>query len=164
MHRAGLLESIAPQVWPLPWNVHSQANHHGHSAFTYLAPSVFKVAISNSRIVLLTDRTVTFTDRKVGSARPRTAHLDVIEFLRRFLQHVLPDGLQKVRHFGLLHARCGIPLATIRVMMGQGHPSKAQPIPRTPPPPRAARCPICGVPMRVVMRVWTSHRDFVDTG
>jgi len=38
MRQAGLLEHIAPQVWSIPWNVHSQADHHGHSAFTYLAP------------------------------------------------------------------------------------------------------------------------------
>src|SRR5713101_5019018 len=60
MRHAGLLEHIDPQVWTIPWNVHSQANHHGHSAFTSLAPYVVKVAISNSRIVSLKDRTVTF--------------------------------------------------------------------------------------------------------
>jgi hypothetical protein len=163
MRHAGLLEHIDPQVWTLPWNVHSQANHHGSSAFTSLAPYVFKVAISNRRLVALTDRTVTFTYRKVGSARPRTAHLDVMEFLRRFLQHVLPEGLQKVRHFGFLHASCAVPLTTIRLLIVQGHPSDDQPIPHTPPPPRAARCPTCGAPMHVVMRVWTSPQDFVDT-
>ena len=164
MRQAGLLEHIAPEVWTIPWNVHSQANHHGHSAFTYLAPYVFKVAISNHRLVSLTDRTVTFTYRKVGSARLRTTHLDVMEFLRRFLQHVLPAGFVKVRHFGFLHASCGMPPATIRLMIGQVHPSEGQPPPRTPPPPRAARCPTCGAPMHIVMRLWTSHSDFVDTG
>jgi hypothetical protein len=164
IRQAGLLEHIAPQVWTIPWNVHSQANHHGHSAFTSLAPYVFRVAISNHRLVSLTDRTGTFTYRKVGSARLRTAQLDVMEFLRRFLQHVLPDGLQKVRHFGLLHASCAVPLAAIRLMMVQGHPSEAQPTQCKPPPPRAARCPTCGAPMRVIRRVWTSHSGFVDTG
>jgi hypothetical protein len=164
MHHASLLESIDPQVWTLPWHVHRQANPHGHSALTSLAPDVCKVAIANHRLVRLTEHTVTCTSRNVGRARPRTAHLDVMAWLRRFLPPVWPDGFQKVRHCGLLHASCGIPLATIRVLMGQGHPSEAQPIPRTPPPPRAARGPICGVPLRVVMRVWTSHRDFVDTG
>ena len=164
MRQAGLLEHIAPEVWTIPWNVHSQANHNGHSAFTYLAPYVFRVAISNSRIVGLKDRTVTFTYRKVGSARPRTTPLDVMEFLRRFLQHVLPDGFMKVRHFGLLHASCAIPPATIRLMMVQGHPSDDQPTQRKPPKPRAARCPTCGTPMRVIMRLWTSSRAFVDTG
>ena len=164
MRQAGLLEQIDPQVWTIPWNVHSQANHRGHSAFTYLAPSVFKVAISNQRIVSLKDHTVTFTYRKVGSARLRTTHLDVIEFIRRFLQHVLPDGFQKVRHFGFLHASCAIPLATLRLMIVQGHPGDVQLPPRTPLPPHAARCPTCGASMRVIMRRWTSPRDFVDTG
>ncbi len=164
MRQAGLLEHINPQVWTIPWNVHSQAQPHGHSAFTYLAPYVFKVAISNSRIVSLKDRTVTFTYRKVGSARLRTAHLDVMEFLRRFLQHVLPDGFVKVRHFGFLHASCAIPPATIRLMMVQGHPRDDQPPQRKPPQPLAVRCPTCGAPMRVVMRLWTSNNGFVDTG
>src|SRR5262249_43048696 len=141
----------------IPWNVHSQANHHGRSAFTYLAPYIFKVAISNRRIVGLQDRTVTFTYRKVGSTRPRTAHLDVMEFLRRFLQHVLPHGFMKVRHFGFLHASCAVPLATIRLLIVQGHPSEGQPPPRPPSHPRTARCPTCGAPMRVVMRLWTSN-------
>jgi hypothetical protein len=164
MRTAGLLEHIDPQVWTVPWNVHSQAQPHGHSAFTYLAPYVFKVAISNHRLVSLTDRTVTFTYRKVGSARLRTAHLDVMEFLRRFLQHVLPDGFMKVRHFGFLHASCAIPLATIRLMIVQRHPRNGQPTQPKPPPPLAAHCPTCGAPMRVVMRVWPSPRAFVDTG
>jgi hypothetical protein len=164
MHQAGLLAHIDPQVWTIPWNVHSQANHHGHSAFMYLAPYVFKVAISNHRLVALTDRTVTFTYRKVGSTRPRTAHLDGMEFLRRFLQHVLPDGLQKVRHFGFLHASCALSLATIRRLIGQEPSGEDQPPPRKPPLPRPARCPSCGAPMCLVMRLWTSHCDFVDTG
>jgi hypothetical protein len=163
MRQAGLLEHIDPQVWTIPWNVHSQANHHGHSACTYLAPYVFRVAISNRRIVDLQDRTVTFTYRKVGRARPRTAQLDVMEFLRRFLQHVLPDGFMKVRHFGLLPASCAVPLATIRRLIGQVHPGEDTPPPRKPPPPRGACCPTCGVPMHVVMRVWTSPKAFVDT-
>jgi hypothetical protein len=163
MRQAGLLEHIDPYVWTIPWNVHSQANHHGHSAFTYLAPYVFRVAISNRRIVGLTDRTVTFTYRKVGSARLRTTHLDAIEFLRRFLQHVLPDGFMKVRHFGLLHTSCAVPLATIRLMIGQGHPSEDKPPQHEPPQPSVVRCPTCGVPMHVVMRLWTSPQAFVDT-
>jgi hypothetical protein len=163
MRHAGLLEHINPQVWTIPWNVHSQANHHGHSALTYLAPYVFKVAISNHRLVSLHDRTVTFTYRKVGSARLRTTQLDVMEFLRRFLQHVLPEGFVKVRHFGMLHASCAVPLATIRRLIGQSHPGEGQPQPRQPPPPRVARCPTCSAPLRLVMRVWTSPRALVDT-
>ena len=74
----------------------------------------------------------------------------------------MPDGLVKVRHFGLLHARCAIPLATIRLMSGQAHPSDGPPPQRPPPQPLAARCPTCGAPLRVVMRLWTSPKAYVD--
>jgi hypothetical protein len=83
--------------------------------------------------------------------------------IRRFLQHVLPEGWQKVRHCGFLHASCALSPATIRLLMGQGPPRPGQPPPRTPPPPRATRCATCGAPMHVVMRVWTSLKDFVET-
>jgi len=163
MRHASLLGQIDPRVWTIPWNVHSQADHHGHSAFTYLAPYVFKVAISNHRLVSLTDRTVTFTYRKVGSTRLRTAQLDGLEFLRRFLQHVLPEGFMKVRHFGFLHASCAVPLATIRLLIVPGTPSESGSSQRTPPKPFTARWPTCGTPMRVVMRVWPAPSDFVET-
>ena len=164
MRQAGLLEHINPQVWTIPWNVHSQANHNGHSAFTYLAPYVFKVAISNQRIVSLKDHTVTFTYRKPASTRPRTTTLDVMEFLRRFLQHVLPDGFMKVRHFGFLHASCAIPHDTLCRMILKAHPIDGKPTRIVPPQPPVVLCPTCGAQMRVVMRLWTSNRAFVDTG
>jgi len=163
MRQAGLLEHIHPQVWTIPWNVHSQAQPHGHSAFPSLAPSVFRVAISNQRLVSLQDRTVTFTSRTVGSTRPRTTDLDVMEFLRRFLQHVLPDGFMNVRHCGFLHARCAIPPDTLRLMIVQAHPLAFKPMQRVSPEPLATLCPTCGAPMRLVMRLWTSHRALVET-
>jgi Putative transposase/Transposase zinc-binding domain len=164
MIKAELLEQIDPRVWAIPWNVHSQATPHAHSALKYLAPYVFKVAISNSRIVSLTDRIVTFTYRKPGSSRPRTTSLDAMEFLRRFLQHVLPDGFMKVRHFGLMHARCAIPTDTLRLMIVQAHPIGCQPTRLVHPEPVVAFCPTCGGPMRVVMRLWTANRALLDTG
>jgi hypothetical protein len=164
MRQAGLLEQIDPQVWTIPWNVHSQAHPHAHSALKYLAPYVFKVAISNSRIVSLKDRTVTFTYRKPGSARPRTTSLDAIEFIHRFLQHVLPDGLMKVRHFGFLHASCAIPPDTIRLMIVPAHPIDCKPTRPPHPEPVVAFCPTCGGQMRVLRRLWTSNSAFLDTG
>jgi hypothetical protein len=136
MHHAGLLEHIAPQGWTIPWNSHSQANHHGPAAFTSLAPSVCKVAIAHHRLVSLTDRTGTLTYRQVGSARLRTTHLDAIAFLRRCLQHVWPEGLRNVRHFGVLHASGAVPLATIRLLMRQAPPARTT-RPRAPRRPRA---------------------------
>jgi hypothetical protein len=71
--RAGVLEQSDPQGWTRPWHVQSQAPHHSHSAFTALAPSVFRGALANRRIVGLKDRTGTFTYRPVGRTRPPPA-------------------------------------------------------------------------------------------
>jgi hypothetical protein len=164
MANAGLLERIDTRGWNSAWNVHSQANPNGHTAFKYLAPYVFKVAISNSRIVSLKDRTVTFTYRKPGSSRPRTTQLDVIEFIRRFLQHVLPDGFMKVRHFGFMNTRCAIPTDTLRRMILRQHPVALKAPEVEAPAPCLAACPTCGKPMLLVRRLWTSNRVFLDTG
>jgi hypothetical protein len=98
MRQAGLLAHINPQVWTIPWNVHSPANHHGHSAFTSLAPSVCRVAISNQRFVSLKDRTVTFTYRKVGNARPRTTPVRPQPAIK---PHKTPDGESTTAHTGV---------------------------------------------------------------
>jgi len=137
---AGQLEQIEPHVWTTPWNIHSQATPHGATSFTSLAPSVCKVAISNRRIVGLQDRLVTFPYRKPGSPRPRTTRLDVLEFLRRFLQHVLPAGCMKVRHFGFMHTNCRIQTDTIRQLI-TSHTGATLAQPEAPPPPWR-RCPV----------------------
>jgi hypothetical protein len=87
-----------------------------------------------------------------------------MEFLRRFLQHVFPDGVMKVRHCGFLHASCAIPTETLRRMISQAHPIDCKPTQSVPPEPLAVFCPTCGAQMRVVMRLWTSNRACVDTG
>jgi hypothetical protein len=164
MRQAGLLEYINPQAWNIPCNVHSQATPNSHTACTYLAPYVFKGAISTRRIVSLNERTVTFTYRQPGSSRPRTTTLDVLEFLRRFLQHVFPDGCMKVRHCGFLHASCALPPDPICLMILAPQPIDCKPPRIAHPAPFVAFCPPCGGQMRVVMPLWTANRAFVDTG
>ena len=78
---------------------------------------IFKVAISNSRIVKVENRTVFFKYRKPKSNRWRTMSLDVMEFMRRFLQHVLPTGFMKVRYYGFLHPGCSVPLEKIKALV-----------------------------------------------
>jgi hypothetical protein len=70
---------------------------NAEASIEYLAPYVFKVAISDHRILTVEDGQVCFSYRKPGSTRPRTLTLDALEFIRRFLQHVLPTGFMKVR-------------------------------------------------------------------
>jgi hypothetical protein len=70
----------------------------------------------------------------------------------------------KVRHCGFLQARCAIPHDTLCRMILKAHPIDGKPTRGVPPQPPVVLCPTCGAQMRVVMRLWTSNRAFVDTG
>ena len=69
----------------------------------YIARYVFRVAVTNTRIVALNDQAVTIRHKHRKSNRWRMSRIPGQEFMRRFLQHVLPKGLHKVRYFGLWH-------------------------------------------------------------
>jgi len=114
---SGLYAQVDSDVWNQDWVVNCQAAGAGQHSLTYLAPYVFKVAISNSRIVKLEDRKVFFKYRKTKSNRWRIMSLDVIEFMRRFLQHVLPTGFMKVRYYGFLHPGCSVPLEKVAALI-----------------------------------------------
>lgn len=110
MQSCGLLAGIDSVVWSRPWNVNCQAVGDGRDSLRYLAPYVFRVAIGNHRIKRveqLADGTglVTFMVKPSKQRRYRPMRVTAEEFIRRFLQHVLPSGFQKVRHFGFMHKR-----------------------------------------------------------
>jgi Putative transposase/Transposase zinc-binding domain len=110
MKRYGLLDMIPKEVWLKPWNVNSKAVGDGRKSLRYLAPYVFRVAIANFRIRKVWKETdgqwwVEFLVRPSGQNKYRPMKLRSESFLHRFLQHVLPTGLQKVRHFGFMHKR-----------------------------------------------------------
>jgi hypothetical protein len=100
---AGWLAELARQEWV----VYSQPPAAGPAVvLKYLARYVQRVAISNSRLVAVTDEAVTFTYKDYRhQGRPKELTLSGAEFARRFLQHVLPRGLVRVRHYGLLANR-----------------------------------------------------------
>ncbi|MBF0245624.1 MAG: transposase [Planctomycetes bacterium] len=66
-----------------------------------LARYVFRVAISNARILDMDEDHVTYRYKDNDSGRWETERLPGVEFLRRFLMHVLPKGFHKVRYYGL---------------------------------------------------------------
>ena len=121
MEKAGLLDHIPDEVWQTDWVVNCQAIGSSEASLKYLAPYVFRVAISNNRIISVEDRTVTFRYRKSGSHRWRTLALAVMEFIRRLLQHVLPTGFMKVRYYGFMNASCTIALEQISSLIQLAH-------------------------------------------
>jgi len=120
MERLGLIGQITPTVWNAEWIVNCQAVGSPEASLKYLAPYVFRVAISDSRIIAVEGRTVVFSYRKSGSRRIRKTSLEVMDFIGHFLQHVLPSGFMKVRHYGFMNGSCAIKIARIRRMIIAG--------------------------------------------
>jgi hypothetical protein len=114
MVREGLYGQIPSEVWNIDWNVNVQAVGSAEQTLKYLAPYVFKVAVSDHRIVSVEDRTVTIRYRKPGGNPTRTTELDVMEFIRRFLRHVLPTGFMKVRYYGFMNPNSAVSLEKVR--------------------------------------------------
>jgi ribosomal protein L37AE/L43A len=104
LKKTDLFDQVDARVWKKVWVVHSEPVGTGEAAFKYLAPYVFRVAISNSRIVKLEDDRVTFKYKDSATDQVKYATVSAEEFIRRFLQHVLPERFVKVRYYGLLAA------------------------------------------------------------
>jgi Putative transposase len=143
MKKAGLSDQIPPELWHIDWNVDSQAVPSSQ-ALKYLAPYVFKVAISNSRILKVQDRTVLIRYRKPHTTRSRTLALEVLEFIRRFLQHVLPSGFMKIRYYGFMNPNCKLALDHISSLIETTCGFDVAVPKTTLEPPRPITCPSCG--------------------
>jgi len=112
---------VPAQVWRQDWVVHCQPVGKGVNAVRYLAPYIFRVAISNRRIVRLTNGKVTFRYRATDTGALKTCSLPAEEFIRRFLQHVLPRGFVKVRYYGFLSSGQRIRLSALKMQLGTRH-------------------------------------------
>jgi hypothetical protein len=146
------LRSLYRQAWVVyakpPFGSPSHVLH-------YLARYTHRVAISNHRLVAVTDDTVSFRwkDYRHGS-QIRTLTLDVDEFLRRFLLHVLPKRFVRIRYFGLLASRCRTDdLAMCRTVLAVAPPPPVTASSVSSPRTRSWPCPRCGAPMRIIERL-----------
>lgn len=130
----------------------------------YLARYTHRVAISNHRLVAVSDDTVSFRwkDYRHGS-QIRTLILAADEFLRRFLLHVLPKGFVRIRYFGFLAPRCRTrQLAQCRRTLTLDQtPPLSEKAPVASMPRHTWPCPRCGAPMRVVERL-TARQLFLE--
>ena len=167
LRKTSLFALVPASVWQQAWVVHCQPVGNGLTALKYLAPYIFRVAISNNRIIKLADGKVTFRYRASDTGKLRTCTLPAEEFIRRFLQHVLPKGFVKVRYYGFLSSGCRQRLAAIRQQLGSspaaqlpgpgGTGVNAQTSDRVaddPAPNPVLLCPSCGqvMPRRPIPR------------
>jgi len=158
---AALADAHAFAHWLAPlraceWVVYVKRPFAGPAAvLAYLSRDTHRVAISNSRLLALDQRGVTFRwkdYRSTGKTRYKAMTLAADEFMRRFLLHVLPSGFHRIRHYGLLaNAGRREHLAQARQLLDV--------VPTTPPPAEATPvvrvqptfvCPHCGAAMSIV--------------
>src|SRR5262249_20205419 len=153
-------------VWTTPWVVKITRWGEGENAvLRYLARYVFRIAITNSRILALDERTVSFRYKHRQSNRWRICSLDGEDFMRRFLQHVLPKALHKVRYFDVGHGNRGKIANTPRRLLhmqgpndtppeGVGNPAPSVEHPHQPSTATADLpiCPRCGLGQLLFVR------------
>ncbi len=133
---------------PKKWVVYAKPPFGGpEQVLKYLARYTHRVAISNGRLVRLTEDGVSFRwrDSKDGK-RLKVMGLETVEFIRRFLLHILPPGFVKIRHFGFLANRNrAAALALCREHLKAGTPTLPAAVAFTEEQQRAMerRCPVC---------------------
>jgi len=177
LRAAGLDAQVDPAVWDVDWVVHCEPVGDGQNCLRYLGRYVFRVAISNQRIVSCDDGRVVFLYQKTGSNRWRQMTLDAREFIRRFLQHVLPSGFPRIRHYGFLHPQAKRTPAQIGELIEAYYDGLVEQLPDDPPgseadwpdppgtePYAAAACPKCGGRMQLIGQTFASPAVLADTG
>ena len=140
-----LFLKIPRPVWSLDWVADVQAVGSGEPALKYLAAYVYRTAFSAERILKDDGRIITFSYRQSGGGDNRTVQLPAESFLHRFLQHVLPQGFQRVRYFGWLSAAAKFKWERILALLDWKQPALTAPTPLPPP-----LCPCCHKPMQLV--------------
>lgn len=149
-------QAFATHLAPLrrsEWVVYSKRPFGGPEAvLAYLSRYTHRVAIANSRMIAVDRRGVTFKwkDYRIeGHNRHKRMTLGTFEFIRRFLTHVLPKGLHRIRHYGLFaKSACAANIARARELLAvakpEGNPAAAAADPSKP------ACPCCGGRMIII--------------
>jgi hypothetical protein len=156
LQQTDLYQDIPHETWQQAWVVDCRRVGSGAAALKYLAPYIFRVALSNNRIVGVQDERVTFRYRDGTTKQMRSCTLPVFAFIRRFLQHVLPKGFVKVRYYGLFRLGNRRLLDQLRAQLVPSPSSSLAALVScrvVPPPPNVMRCLTCGQPMLVVQTI-----------
>jgi hypothetical protein len=152
LQKTELFAQVPAEAWTQDWVVHCQPVGDGSRALKYLAPYIFRVAISNRRILSLDDDQVTFGYTDGRSGQRKTCTVGAEEFIRRFLQHVLPKGFAKVRYYGFYSPNQRDALSRVQELLQAPSTSvrKVQQSLDHPSDTTDFTCPGCGKPMHLV--------------
>jgi hypothetical protein len=140
LEESDAFQRFAKRLKKSEWVVYSKPPFGGpEQVLKYLSRYTHRVAISNSRLISLKDGQVSFHWRNYRTDQVSVMTITAVEFLRRFLQHVLPPGFVKIRHFGwlanryrkdnLAHCRCLLSVAAIPISsLGEPTPEHTCPV------------------------------------
>jgi hypothetical protein len=160
-----IFAKVPAKVWKRHWNVDSRAAGSGENALRYLSRYVFKTATSNRQLQRLPDGQVRWPYQDSQTARQTSVALQPLDWMSRFLQHILPSGFARVRTFGWLHPAAKVRGNRVRALLRQKPLlSTAEQQAWDPPgdfhpdPPQAPQlkvcsaplCPRCQQPMRLI--------------
>jgi hypothetical protein len=137
------------------WFVYAKRPFAGpKTVLAYLSRYTHRVAISNRRLIALDERSVTFKvkDYRIeGPGRYTTMTLEIGEFIRRFLTHVLPKGFHRIRHHGLFASSNRTKtIEAVRKLLDLALPADEQTRETDPAQPLAHPCPCCGGRMIII--------------
>lgn len=105
-NREGDWNAFCFHLYGLDWNVNIKETFNGNgNAIEYLGRYAYRIAISNNRILSYSDDSVSFSAKNYKTLEKEVVTLSTDEFIRRFLMHVLPEGFQKIRYYGILSGR-----------------------------------------------------------
>lgn len=157
LRKSPLFEKIPDKVWRMDWVVHCLPVGDGQAALKYLAPYIYRVAISNRRLINFVDKgsmeksQVTFEYRKSDTGQLKRCTLSVEQFIQRFLQHVLPKGFVKVRYFGFFaHNRRATLISLQKLLAKESANPTTDPQVETDASAHVSKkvlCPACGTQM-----------------
>ena len=151
MKKACLIDQIPALAWEQDWVIDSQAVGQGQNSLRYLSRYIFRVAISNNRIKSYDDHKVRFLYKDHTKKKWKTMSLDAMEFIRRFLQHVLPTRFMKVRHYGFLNPNSRLSIEKISEIICLIHDVIRDLLPKIPSrEKKGLLCPRCGHGLRLL--------------
>jgi hypothetical protein len=163
----GIYDEVPQSAWYKKSVVDLKPVGDGRAALKYLAPYVYRVAISDNRIIACNDHSVTYAYTPSKSKVTKTRSVPGERFVGGFVQHTLPHGFQKIRHYGWMSSNSKIELDETRWLvwlylgwtfwLASGHTPQPKPTEREP-----VRCAACGSVMRIVAVVNVDCRVLIE--
>ena len=146
LKKTNLYGFIPPFTWRKNWVADVEPVGNGLAALKYLAPYLFRVAISNKNILPCEKHNINFRYKDRKTKKFEYTSLPATEFIRRFLQHTLPKGFQKIRYYGFLTTKNKSQLKKIISLLNLQIPN----IYKTKEKPFTFYCPDCGNKMTLI--------------